>query len=278
MDDRSHIVYGEDVADDGQLAFSFDPEPPRTATDGSLSLPRVDPELGRNRSLTERITAALRSPVRVIATDNRRRMISAIRGNGEITIRLHRLFLKAPADVVEELLCFLADGDRRAAVALRAYVEANREEIRKRPRKIHLRGQGEHHDLDAILRDVSAEHFPHADLEGVCITWARNPPTRKRRRRSIRLGTYTHDLKLVRIHPALDQASVPVYVVSFVVFHELLHHVIPPVTTGGRLDYHPPVFRQRERAHPDYARAVDWEERNLDALLRFTRPCRAVRP
>ena len=89
-----------------------------------------------------------------------------------------------------------------------------------------------------------------------------------RGRRSIRLGTYTHDLELVRIHPALDRESVPRFFVEFVVFHELLHHVVPARRSGGRIDYHPPEFRARERTHPDYARAIRWEAENLEALLR----------
>ena len=69
--------------------------------------------------------------------------------------------------------------------------------------------------------------------------------SRRCRRSSIRLGTYTHDQQLVRIHPALDQPEVPRFFVAFVVFHELLHHVVPAERRSGRIDYHPPAFRKR---------------------------------
>ena len=60
----------------------------------------------------------------------------------------------------------------------------------------------------------------------------------------------------------------PRFFVEFVVFHELLHHVVPARRAGERLEYHTPEFRRRERAHPDYRRAVRWETENLEALLR----------
>jgi len=98
------------------------------------------------------------------------------------------------------------------------------------------------------------------------IAWGNRPPDR--RRHSIRLGTYTHDHALVRVHPGLDQTFVPRYFVAFVVFHELLHHVLPPVRRGGRVLYHTTGFRERERAHPDYERSMQWERDHIDRLLR----------
>ena len=39
--------------------------------------------------------------------------------------------------------------------------------------------------------------------------------------------------RAIRIHPALDREEVPVFYVEFVVFHEMLHQVVPPAERGG---------------------------------------------
>lgn len=240
------------------FAFPVAPVPPVRA---------AKPPSGR-AALERRIRKALAVPADLVVTDNRRTMISTLRRGDRLEVRLHHMFLSAPDAVVEELLCYLAEGDPRASRRIGRFIEQNRHLIKRRRRRVLLRHVGRHHDLAAIFDEVVAAHFSE-DVSDVRITWGKMPPRTRRRRRSIRLGTYTHDQALVRIHPALDQASVPRYFVAFVVFHELLHHVVPARSQNGRTDYHPPEFKRRERAHPDYSRAVRWETDNLDTLLRF---------
>jgi len=52
-----------------------------------------------------------------------------------------------------------------------------------------------------------------------------------------------------------------------VVFHEMLHQVVPVVERRGRRVVHSAEFRRRERSHPDHERARRWEAENLHLLL-----------
>ena len=83
----------------------------------------------------------------------------------------------------------------------------------------------------------------------------------------MRFGVYLTDAQLIRVHPALDQAFVPRYFVEFIVYHELLHHAIPPVRLNGRYQIHSPAFRRREREYPAYAEATAWRKQFLRRLL-----------
>jgi len=257
-----------------QLALPFGraplkPPPPR----GPVTPP--SPPKGR-AALESRIRRALSVPADLVVTDNRRTMISTKRRGDRLEVRLHHMFLDAPDGVVEELLTYLSEGDARSSRRITRFIESNRHRIKARRRRVLLRTRGSHHDLAAIFEEVAA-FFPEG-LDGVRITWGKEPPKSRRRRSSIRLGTYTHDQQLVRIHPALDQPEVPRFFVAFVVFHELLHHVVPAERRSGRIDYHPPAFRKRERTHPDYTRATRWETENLDLLLSYrTGPSRPAR-
>jgi hypothetical protein len=87
----------------------------------------------------------------------------------------------------------------------------------------------------------------------------------------MRFGAYLPDARLIRIHPALDQAFVPRASVEFIVYHELLHHVMPPVRVNGRYQIHSPAFRQREREFPAFAEAIAWRQQFLRRLLHSNR-------
>jgi hypothetical protein len=123
---------------------------------------------------------------------------------------------------------------------------------------------GRYHDLDMILADLRAQYFP--DCAAVTICWGRW--SGRTRTRSMRFGAYLPVDKLIRIHPALDQAFVPRLFVEFIVYHELLHHVIPPVRVKGRNQIHSAAFRRREREFPAYAEAMAWRQQSLRRILR----------
>jgi hypothetical protein len=72
---------------------------------------------------------------------------------------------------------------------------------------------------------------------------------------------------MIRIHPLLDQPFVPRYVVETIVFHEMLHQLIPRQRVNGRWRVHPPAFRLQERRFPYYRQAKQWQHRHLARLL-----------
>jgi hypothetical protein len=130
-----------------------------------------------------------------------------------------------------------------------------------------LPNRGRYHDLDLILADLRACYFPNCAAVRIC--WGRW--SGRSRPRSMRFGAYLPEEKLIRIHPALDQAFVPRSFVEFIVYHELLHHVIPPVRVNGRYQIHSAAFRRREREFPAYAEAIAWRQQSLRRLLRSNR-------
>ncbi|MBC7171656.1 MAG: hypothetical protein H5U40_04480, partial [Polyangiaceae bacterium] len=115
------------------------------------------------------------------------------------------------------------------------------------------------------LDSIAARHF--GGTVDALITWGRRG-RRRGKKRSIQLGTYLADERLIRIHPVLDQAWIPRFYVETVVFHELLHHDMPCVVKNGRRCFHTKEFRDRERAFPHFALAEQWEKVHLPRLLR----------
>jgi predicted SprT family Zn-dependent metalloprotease len=134
-----------------------------------------------------------------------------------------------------------------------------------------IRQAGRHFHLGAIFDRINRDCFEGAVT--AAITWGRH--SARRRRRSIRLGSYRKEQNLIRINPALDAEFVPGYVVEALVHHEMLHAVIP-VRTGknGRRVVHGRDFRVREREFHCYREAKEWTRKNIELLLRQVRPTR----
>jgi hypothetical protein len=183
-----------------------------------------------------------------------------------MVVRIHRIFAAAPDDLVDAIGRYLVNGDRQASTAISRFVDANRHGIAKAaPRNLEARG--ETHDLAGIFEELEREHFV-GQFAGVGITWGRHGHSPRRRRRSIRLGTYSHDERVIRVHPSLDQAWVPRFFIRFIVFHEMLHHVIPAPVEGRRRVLHPRAFVEREQLFRDFERSLAWEKAHIHRLLR----------
>ena len=223
---------------------------------------------------TDRVATALAlylPPGKVLElrlTNNHYSMISVRRKPDGYRLRLHRMFVGAEPRTVRALARYVVHNDRRASTLLGDYIERHQHIIRqqkRRPRQMHLRTDGRYHDLQAIFDRLNVAHFA-GGLEAR-ITWG--PVTsRGRRRRSIKMGSFAVEDRIIRIHPALDQDCVPDYFVAWIVFHEMLHGKHEVKRENGRRRFHSAAFLAEERTFPEYERACAWEKANLDRLLR----------
>ena len=240
-----------------------------------LSLPfqRVpDPDLARRRAqvLANDLQARLGARVTLAITDNRASLVTVRYEKGAWLYRVHHMFLGADAATCEAL-AFFATGRRKktAGRQLDAFIEAHQHLIREDPAsgpRAPAPPRGRHHDLQAIYDRLNDEYF--AGKVVARIGWGEHRRGRsRRRRRSIKMGSYVHDARLIRIHPALDRPEVPEYYLAWVVYHEMLHQVVPPVRRGSRTVFHPPAFRELERAYRQADIAQAWEDAHFDLLL-----------
>jgi hypothetical protein len=199
-------------------------------------------------------------------TDNRHTIISVRRGRECYHVRVHRMFAAAEPRLVRALARYVVHNDQRASALLSEFIERNQDQIRRQPRRARrqiVRTQGRVHDLGAVLDRLNARYFDgRLDLR---ITWgsARRQPAQ----RSIKIGAYLVEDRLIRVHPVLDQEMVPGYFLDWIVFHEMLHGKHSIRRIGGRRCFHPPEFAREEQQFPDYFRARLWEKANLDWLL-----------
>lgn len=101
---------------------------------------------------------------------------------------------------------------------------------------------GAYRDLEASYNRVVAAYFG-GDALRPRLTWGRDFTGRK-------FGHYDPVRNTVMISATLDRADVPEFVLDAVMHHELLHQKLGVGWHNGRMNAHPPEFRQQERLFP----------------------------
>ena len=133
-------------------------------------------------------------------------------------------------------------------------------------RQFEFASEGRFFDLREIFDRMNARYFGNR-LRRYTITWARRCSVRPKN--SIVLGTIQEVDRMIRIHPLLDRQFVPQWYVEYVVFHEMLHAVVPDrYDSAGRRLVHHDGFLKKEQRFRHYRRAIDWEQENLGRFLR----------
>jgi predicted metal-dependent hydrolase len=226
-------------------------------------------------SLARRIRAHIvRGQVRVTLTDNRYTMISVRRqprGHGprNYDVRLHCMFADADPVITRALARYIAENDRDASRVLGDFIDANQEVVKGRARKSPTQvilTAGDHHDLRQIFDELNEKYF-ESKIDAA-ITWGARTG-RPRRRHSIKMGSYSVEERLIRLHRSLDRAFVPRFFVEWIVFHEMLHQVHDIKVKNGRREFHSKAFMADEARFDRYEEARLWERTHLDALLTY---------
>lgn len=133
-------------------------------------------------------------------------------------------------------------------------VAGRRRTSRQQRGRKHIDPIGDHRSLLESYLRVTMDldlHLPEAPKLG----WSR---TRSRRR----FGHQDSDHGAIIISRVLDDPKVPEFVLDYVVYHELLHIVIPPRRgSGSKRIVHPKEFKQAEARFPKQAEAEAWLSR-----------------
>ncbi len=207
------------------------------------------------KRILERITGC---SISITYTDNRVNIISFTRKKGYISLRLQRIFMDAPLDVVQEIGQLLKNPGRKTPL-INEYFKKNRWRIRKKARLTgRIEPVGRVYNLKRLFDRLNREYFS-GQLDTI-VTWGRRSPRRAVRKRT--LGSYNAETRTIRINPILDSPGVPSYFIEYVLYHEMLHAYLGiKKDHRGRMRAHTPRFRELERRFRHYNKAVEWEKR-----------------
>ncbi|MBV8811769.1 MAG: M48 family peptidase [Acidobacteriaceae bacterium] len=178
---------------------------------------------------------------------------------GRLRVDVTDLLENAPAPIQEALafilICKLFRKEPDPAVVARYRRYLNRADIRK---TIHLvkreRGwkaysppHGKSYDLVQIFEDLNFLYF-HGLMARPELGWSLRPSRRT-------LGHYDPSHNVIVITSLLDCQAAPKVLVSYIMFHEMLHLRYPTEHKGARRCVHTKEFKQAERAFEGYEKA-----------------------
>ena len=181
------------------------------------------------------------------------------------SVVVHPMFLHAPPRVIRALGAFVSHplyGSYREHQILASFIRENVSEIREEKLRTIIR-RGSYHDLKKLFDEVNREYF-----DGKIVARPVWQPVRgsiKKFRKRIRMGAYDSYRKVIRIHRVADRPFIPDFVFRYLLYHEMLHEIYPPVIRQGRRrSVHHAAFKEAERAFPDYERCWQWWKENED--------------
>jgi hypothetical protein len=195
-------------------------------------------------------------------------VITLRRRHDTLFVRFSDLLLRAPQQVLESAAALLLArvyrrrGHRHLFEPYLAYARSQRTRERinqMRSRRVRLRHtapQGRHFDLVALFDQLNAKYF-QGSLQRPHIGWS----TRGWRRQ---FGCYDPGPNQILLNRRMDHPNIPLYVVEYVLYHEMLHVKHPTRRSGCSLISHSPEFRAEEKLFTEFTPARKF----LDTLAR----------
>lgn len=190
--------------------------------------------------------------------------------DGRVLVRLAELCRHAPLNFQRALAFILTAKLLRVKVPppateiYQAFVKSREiqtkagENKRARGRKIITTAAGKFYDLEEIFGRLNSIYFNDA-LPKPTLTWSARETYRI-------LGHHDAAHETIVISKSLDDKQVPLHVVEFVVFHEMLHIFYPTTHRDGRRYNHTPQFRRSEREFTHYEQSEKWIADNARRL------------
>ncbi len=180
-----------------------------------------------------------------------------------LIVRLSDIFTDAPAGVYHSLALILLGKLYRKKIdasyhrAYRSFILTD--DIQERARIARndrcrvvrpARARGRHVDLDTLFDRLNGEYF-EGGIDKPRLSWS------EKRARYV-LGRYDSTHHAIYISRIFDSPSIPLYVVEYVLFHEMLHLKHRSRVHDSRLIVHTAEFRSEEERFSHYRNAKLW--------------------
>lgn len=218
-------------------------------------------------SFQQELETASKKSVKVVVNNNRSTMFSVKWDPHCIKVSLHRFFLDAPANVMNDLACYIKEEGRAiTSPSVKSFMEDNMRKMdySNQLGERQLEVKGEIYNLQEMLRELNRKYFE--DKLNLKITWFGKKY--QSNKSQVTFGLYHEPLKLIKINRLLDSHEFPEYLVLYVIYHEMLHHVCPSYyDEAGKHRIHNKEFKKMEQKFTMYNQAQNWIKKNKEKLF-----------
>lgn len=173
----------------------------------------------------------------------------------QLKLTINECLLRAPTGIKREILQAALDGNRNSRKLVKAYCSSPGYQRMDELIRGEKHGQGSSPkgtfvDLEEVFTRINQNYF-HKKLEKPQLAWSQKRTYR-------RLGSYSAQTDTVVISRTFDQASVPDYVLDFIMYHELLHKKLGIKKANSGKHNHNKKFKDLEKQYFHFARANEW--------------------
>jgi hypothetical protein len=184
------------------------------------------------------------------------------RSGRHVSICISDYLEDAPEDVLESLASYLipkafgiSPPEERCERYLdflrsRQFWQGKRSMYLSRARNLSVEPKGRWRDLKTVFDYVNSSYFGNK-VRDPTLAWVAESPAR-------RLGYYFDPLDLLVVNRVFDAERVPRYVLEFVIYHELLHHIDAESGKRTQRVHHTKSFREQECKFSSYVEAEKW--------------------
>lgn len=209
--------------------------------------------------LTSKLQKYLNIHFDVRLNENHTTMLSLLeRKKRYARLSIHKMFLEAPETVIRAIAAYVKGDRTEEKGVIRHFIQQKMRELDSTSslRRLNLENEGNIYNLSEIYHSLNHEYF--ANQLHLHITWYAS--TRRKPKSRLTYGQYVDHLRLIKIHRILDSSFFPEYFVRYIVYHEMVHHVVPGYfDEKGRFCIHGKEFKKREQAYKEYKQAIAWE-------------------
>lgn len=198
--------------------------------------------------------------------NNRSTMLSVRWEPDRTFVSMHQMFLNAPQHVMEDLACYFKRENTALSSTIKEFIENGYKKLdyAHTVDRNKLQTEGETYDLQKIYEQLNDKYFD--GKLNLSITWFGKRGQKNRTK--INFGLYYDSLKLIKVNRIMDDSLFPEYVVRFVVYHEMLHHVCPSYyDERGIHRIHSKEFKALEKQFYHYKAAQVWIKENTADLF-----------
>jgi hypothetical protein len=217
--------------------------------------------LSQTELLKVTLEELFKKKVDLVVQDNRSIFLNArFISSNRLKISLHQAFCQAPYYILISLREYLIKNKKEGLRNIKNYMDSffEKKDYSSHLDREKLKIQGKVYNLEEIFEKLNKKYFANR-VEGLNISWFKKP--KYKNRGSVTFGSYDRSLKLIKVNEILDNDFFPPYFVSYIVFHEILHHEFPIIIDPkGRRKIHYRDFKIAEKKFDHFKEAMAFEK------------------
>ena len=180
-------------------------------------------------------------------------------------VSIHPVFLKADKNLLSDIVDFILKRNKselkNAKKRLSDFFHENYQS-----KNVNINTKHKYKNISDMFLNILDElkvKFENIDFSKVKITWGRLTSSRSR---CIRFGSFDKRKNIIRLHPVLDNDSIPDFFINSIIYHEVSHFIVFEFDKNAR-SHDRDFYKLLKNVDPFFKQSKKWEKENKMAFF-----------